>query len=272
MLCPPLNKQRRGRSPGPIRPDEIHCVDSSRGSCDLNRISGDQDCGDDINFSTAVTVGAHDLKQRVAFVAADKDFAISTTRFEKHYQSSCSFHGTLWYFDILQIDSEGEFSGEDWIVGLNRFPHLLSVRISNGMKGREGYALKNEGIFSIYKSSCLPRISLEDYILKVWKEVHLEVSIIVVAFIYVWRLVHYKYVSLTCLTSHRLMITATFVAGKFMEDEVPSSRSFAMSGGVTVAELCRMERDFVSTLDWKLFVSKIEYDSVLNCLKNSDLI
>lgn len=68
-----------------------------------------------------------------------------------------------------------------------------------------------------------------------------------------------KYLQLTDLNVHRVVLAALLAAVKFVDDEVYSNAHYASIGGVDVAELNGLEYVFNQAVDWKLFVTGEEY-------------
>lgn len=62
-------------------------------------------------------------------------------------------------------------------------------------------------------------------------------------------------VSLTSLSVHRLLITSIMLAAKFIDDAFYNNAYYAKVGGVTTAELNRLEMKFLFGLDFRLHVS-----------------
>ncbi|KAI9099134.1 hypothetical protein K1719_024901 [Acacia pycnantha] len=60
---------------------------------------------------------------------------------------------------------------------------------------------------------------------------------------------------LTLFNVHRLLITTVMVAAKFVDDGCYSNGHYARVGGVSTAEMNRMELELLFSLDFRLFVT-----------------
>jgi len=59
---------------------------------------------------------------------------------------------------------------------------------------------------------------------------------------------------------HRLLITGITVSSKIVDDIQPKNSYFAQLGGIPVAELNQLEREFCTLLDFHLSVTPEEFD------------
>uniref|UniRef100_A0A6N2M892 Cyclin n=1 Tax=Salix viminalis TaxID=40686 RepID=A0A6N2M892_SALVM len=64
------------------------------------------------------------------------------------------------------------------------------------------------------------------------------------------------------LNAHRLLITGVMVAAKFLDDECYDNAYYARIGGVSTAEMNRMEMKFLFSLDFSLYVTT---EVFMNC-------
>jgi ATPase subunit of ABC transporter with duplicated ATPase domains len=70
------------------------------------------------------------------------------------------------------------------------------------------------------------------------------------------------------LELHRLFLTSMVIAAKFHDDMHCCSSYYAKVGGVTVAELTKLEAQFMTMLDWRLYVTEDEYKTWLKRLSS----
>ncbi|KAL0370526.1 UNVERIFIED_CONTAM: Cyclin-P3-1 [Sesamum angustifolium] len=70
-----------------------------------------------------------------------------------------------------------------------------------------------------------------------------------------WGFIQRTNMCLTSLNIHRLLITSVMVAAKFMDDAFFNNAYYARVGGVSTAELNKLEMKFLFSLDFQLHVS-----------------
>lgn len=63
--------------------------------------------------------------------------------------------------------------------------------------------------------------------------------------------------SLSSLTCHRFVITAITLSSKALSDAIRPNTLYAKVGGIPVAELNVLEREFLQMIDWRLTVSSM---------------
>jgi hypothetical protein len=106
-----------------------------------------------------------------------------------------------------------------------------------------------------FYSKQVPPISLEDYLLRIEKFCPLSTAVYLAAAVYVHRIaVVQRLVYVTSLTVHRLVLAALRVASKALEDRSHPHRRFAKVGGLSEAELGRLEISFCFITNFELKV------------------
>jgi hypothetical protein len=85
-------------------------------------------------------------------------------------------------------------------------------------------------------------------------------SCAVVALVYIERLK--DKIPQACVNSHNirlLLITATMMATKFIEDDVYDNKDWAAIAGISLCDLNRLELFMLATLEWRMAVSHAEF-------------
>ncbi|KAG6722365.1 hypothetical protein I3842_03G155500 [Carya illinoinensis] len=101
-----------------------------------------------------------------------------------------------------------------------------------------------------------PSISVQRYLERLYKYTNCSPSCFVVGYVYIDRLVHRHPDSLVIsLNVHRLLVTSVMVASKMLDDEHYNNAFFARAGGVSNAELNRLELELLFLLDFGVTVS-----------------
>lgn len=112
-----------------------------------------------------------------------------------------------------------------------------------------------EEVLTIFHGSRAPSLGIQQYIDRIFKYSCCSPSCFVVAQIYVDRFIQRTNVHLTSLSVHRLLITSVMVAAKFIDDAFFNNAYFAKVGGVSTAEMNKLEMKFLFGLDFRLSVS-----------------
>lgn len=108
---------------------------------------------------------------------------------------------------------------------------------------------------TIFHGLRAPTISIQQYIDRIFKYAACSPSCFVIAHIYMDRFLQKTDGHLTSLNVHRLLITSVMVAAKFIDDAFFNNAYYARVGGVSTAEMNRMEVKFLFSLDFGLQVN-----------------
>lgn len=107
-----------------------------------------------------------------------------------------------------------------------------------------------------------PSISIPKYLERIYKYTNCSPSCFVVGYVYIDRLTHRHPDSLvTSLNVHRLLVTSVMVASKILDDEHYNNAVYARVGGVSNAELNKLELELLFLLDFRVMVSSRVFES-----------
>ncbi|KAI5064829.1 hypothetical protein GOP47_0019524 [Adiantum capillus-veneris] len=154
----------------------------------------------------------------------------------------------------------------DYLIARNEqdFPIFKSC-FSNGHIGSP--VLCNGRVNSNFKLTLFhglraPNIGVHKYLERIYKYTNCSPSCFVVAYAYMDRLVHrHPDQPIMSLNVHRLLITSVMLAAKTLDDIHYNNAFFARVGGVSIAELNRMELDLLFRLDFRLCVTTHTFES-----------
>lgn len=117
-----------------------------------------------------------------------------------------------------------------------------------------------------------PNISIPKYLERIYKYTNCSPSCFVVGYVYIDRLVHKHPDSLVVsLNVHRLLVTSVMVASKMLDDVHYNNAFFARVGGVSNAELNKLELEFLFLLDFGVLVSSNVFENYCQHLEKEML-
>lgn len=117
-------------------------------------------------------------------------------------------------------------------------------------------------MLSVFHGVRAPNISIPKYLERIYKYTNCSPSCFVVGYVYIDRLLHKHPDSLVIsLNVHRLLVTSVMVASKMLDDEHYNNAFYARVGGVTNAELNRLEMELLFMLDFGVMVSYSVFES-----------
>ncbi|XP_022763982.1 cyclin-U1-1-like [Durio zibethinus] len=107
-----------------------------------------------------------------------------------------------------------------------------------------------------------PNISITKYLERIYKYTNCSPSCFVVGYVFIDRLAHKHPDSLVIsLNVHRLLVASVMVASKILDDAHYNNAFFARVGGVSNAELNRLELELLFLLDFGVTVSSRVFES-----------
>jgi len=113
----------------------------------------------------------------------------------------------------------------------------------------------------LFHSLKVPPIGTSDYLNRIVKYAYCSPECFIFALIYLDRLITAnKNCHITPYNVHRLLITSVLLAAKVRDDTYYSNAYYSAIGGISNAEINKLEGAFLVLVDFDLFVSPETYD------------
>ena len=173
----------------------------------------------------------------------------------------------IYTFSIEDEDTEISNTDLDQSSDSNELSiiQLISSVLNGFINENEKKTVKNNSIGdTIFFCENIPKISIEDYLNRIRKYTEIEDSTLVIALIYIDRLLGKKHIKLSMNNVHKILLTAILLAVKYNEDEVYNNVCFAKIFGIRSKELNKLEKKFLDLIGFKLFTSKKEFQLYYN--------
>jgi hypothetical protein len=119
-------------------------------------------------------------------------------------------------------------------------------------------------------SKKIPSISIKDYIERLLKYSKTFNEIVIIVMIYLDTICAKHKLNLNYYNIHKFIFASFIVAIKFYEDDYYSINFYAKLGGIPKKEAISLEYEFLSLIDFKLFVKQELYDKYYNNLISLD--
>lgn len=111
-----------------------------------------------------------------------------------------------------------------------------------------------------------PGIPLSDYFIRIGRYSNVSSECYVLAFVYMEKYLHATKMNVSNRSVHRLVMTSIVIAAKFFDDRYFSNGFYAKVGGLSVKELNFLEREFLLTIQFELYVKPSTYQLYYNQL------
>lgn len=93
-------------------------------------------------------------------------------------------------------------------------------------------------------------------------------SVIVLSLHYIWRLKERnRFTAGLPGSEFRIAVAALMMANKFLDDNTYTNKTWSEVSGIELAEISRMEKEFLMGIDFNLYISKKTYDSWMHLLR-----
>ncbi|RZC80900.1 hypothetical protein C5167_043471 [Papaver somniferum] len=144
------------------------------------------------------------------------------------------------------------------VIVIPRVLSLLSSFLERSVQKNEKLleSMNQKDMVTVFHGLRAPTLSIRQYIDRIFKYSNCSPSCFVVACIYMDRFLQNGDLLLTSLNVHRILITSVMVAAKFIDDDAFFNNAYyAKVGGVSTAEINRLEMKFLFSLDFRLQVT-----------------
>ena len=125
----------------------------------------------------------------------------------------------------------------------------------------------------IFYISHVPRISIEEYINRIYKYTKMNISSLILSVIYIDRFCELNGYILSSKNIHRILLTACLLSIKFNEDINVNTKYYANVAGIQVEDLNNLVFYFIVKIQFSLFVDFDNYQIYFDyfCkIKNKD--
>ena len=176
------------------------------------------------------------------------------------YSSRKSLHSNE---NIKSNISSNIVSDEKSISLIKIISELLTDICEEGKSNLESNMIK----IKPFISKKIQPISIEEYIERLLKHSKVFNEIIIIILIYLDTICAKHKINFNYYNIHKFILAAFIVAVKFHEDDnIYSINYYAKLGGVTVKEALNLEYEFLSLIDFKLFIHQRLYNKYYNNL------
>ena len=143
---------------------------------------------------------------------------------------------------------------------------IVTILIENREKQKTNIINENDPLYS----NKIPKIKIEDYITRFFTFSKMEISTLILTYIYLKRFINKENYTISFRNIFRLIMSCAILAIKFNENKVYKNSFYAKVGGFEVDDLNNLEYNIFYRLDFNLRVLDNEfYEIVLNIYKDT---
>ena len=126
------------------------------------------------------------------------------------------------------------------------------------------YKDSNGPIIKPFISKKIPNVSIQNYLDRLAKYSKIENNTLLLVLIYIDRICELNKIRLNYFNIHKLILGGLLIAIKYNEDDYFSNIFYSKVGGVSITELNHLEYEFLSLIDFDLYVDDDLYSKYSN--------
>lgn len=131
---------------------------------------------------------------------------------------------------------------------------IISDLLTDICEENKTHTENKSDLSNVFYSKRIPNISIEDYLSRLQKYAKVNDSTIILILIYIDRICNKNKVKLSYYNIHKIILASFVTAIKYNEDDYYSSKFYANIGGVSEDIIFLLEYEFLSLIDFNLFV------------------
>jgi len=116
----------------------------------------------------------------------------------------------------------------------------------------------------------IPSISIKDYLIRLSKYSKISCSTLILILVYIDRLCKMYNFKINYFNIYKFILSSMIIAIKYNEDEFYSCEFYAKLGGISKLEMNTLEYEFISLLNFNLFVKEELYLKYYELLLNNE--
>ena len=139
--------------------------------------------------------------------------------------------------------------------------NTLSVILSDICKENDINPIINNKNISPFLTDSLQSITINDYLQRLVKYTQVESSTLIAMLIYIDRLCELNNFIVNSYNVYKILFSSLIMAIKYNEDEFYDNKFYAKVGGLSLKEMNNLEINYLSLIDFKLYISEEVFDT-----------
>ena len=139
--------------------------------------------------------------------------------------------------------------------------NTLSVILTDICKENDINPIINNKNISPFLTDSLQSITINDYLKRLVKYTQAESSTLIAMLIYIDRLCELNNFIVNSYNVYKILFSSLIIAIKYNEDEFYDNKFYAKVGGLNLIEMNNLEINYLSLIDFKLYISEKVFDT-----------
>jgi hypothetical protein len=139
--------------------------------------------------------------------------------------------------------------------------NTLSVIFTDICKENDINPIINNKNISLFLTDSIQTITINDYLQRLVKYTQVESSTLIAMLIYIDRICELNNFIINSYNVYKILFSSLIIAIKYNEDEYYDNKFYAKVGGLTLKEMNNLEINYLSLIDFKLYISEEVFDN-----------
>ena len=139
--------------------------------------------------------------------------------------------------------------------------NTLSVIFTDICKENDINPIINNKNISLFLTDSIQTITINDYLQRLVKYTQVESSTLIAMLIYIDRLCELNNFIVNSYNVYKILFSSLIMAIKYNEDEFYDNKFYAKVGGLSLKEMNNLEINYLSLIDFKLYISEEVFDN-----------
>jgi hypothetical protein len=139
--------------------------------------------------------------------------------------------------------------------------NTLSVIFTDICKENDINPIINNKNISLFLTDSIQTITINDYLQRLVKYTQVESSTLIAMLIYIDRLCELNNFIVNSYNVYKILFSSLIMAIKYNEDEFYDNKFYAKVGGLSLKEMNNLEINYLSLIDFKLYISEEVFDT-----------
>ena len=147
---------------------------------------------------------------------------------------------------------------------------IISDLLTDICEEGTGFKDNNTSLIKPFISKKIPNVSIRNYLERLSKYSKIENNTLLLVLIYIDRICELNKIRLNYFNIHKLILGGLLIAIKYNEDDYFSNIFYSKVGGVSKKEIDNLEYEFLTLIDFNLYVSDELFIRYYDYIKNVD--
>ena len=154
-------------------------------------------------------------------------------------------------------NNEKEEESENKNIGLIKsITQVLETILEDNKRLMNYSEIVKKQSLNVFSSRIVPKISMEEYLIRIQNYTNIEKNTLIVGLIYIDRFCKISGLTLTYYNIHRILFISILISIKYNEDKFYDNKYYSEIAGIKLKELNTLEYNYIHMIHFLLYVKK----------------